>query len=75
MKIGFSVIGRGPEVEFRLFGQRESDPPSLISFARMPDLWAVLLGRLYYRRELLAYLGSPSSEDARFNTRAVLASY
>jgi asparagine synthase (glutamine-hydrolysing) len=51
-------------VEFRLFGQRESDPPSLISFARMPDLWAVLLGRLYYRRELLAYLGSPSSEDA-----------
>jgi len=58
MKVGFSVVSRGKDVEFQLFGPPCTDQPSLVTFFQAFDHIAVLMGRLYYRRELLADLDS-----------------
>src|SRR5262245_41193888 len=53
MNVGFSVVSRGRDVEFRRLGPCSSDrPPLVVSFCT-PEYAAVLMGRLYYQRELL----------------------
>jgi asparagine synthase (glutamine-hydrolysing) len=58
MEAGFWAVGRGDEVEFRVFGRRYADRPPMVTFCRMPHGSAVLLGRLYYRRHLTDELAS-----------------
>jgi len=58
MRIGFTVVRRGDEVEFHISDHGVPDRPALVSFSRDADCWAVLVGRLRYRSDLLALLGS-----------------
>jgi asparagine synthase (glutamine-hydrolysing) len=57
MQVGFTVICKDQEVEFRFLGRRLDDPRSLVSLCQCADHTAVLMGRLDYRREFLAKLG------------------
>jgi asparagine synthase (glutamine-hydrolysing) len=63
MQVGFSVIARHQDVQFEIFGPCSSARPSLVVFFETTDYAAILMGRLYYRRELLADLGSDLPED------------
>lgn len=63
MHVGFSVISVGRDVEFRLFSHHGGERPSLVTVEQTPHYTAVLMGRLYYRRELVATLDSPLSRD------------
>jgi asparagine synthase (glutamine-hydrolysing) len=56
MNVGFSVVNRGRDVEFRRLGPCSGDQPPLVVSFHTPEHAAVLMGRLYYRRELLATL-------------------
>jgi asparagine synthase (glutamine-hydrolysing) len=62
MHVGFMVVARGDEVEFQVFGPDRPGRPPLVSFAADGDCQAVLMGRLHYRRELLARC--PGAGDA-----------
>jgi asparagine synthase (glutamine-hydrolysing) len=56
MKIGFTAVTVGNDVELRLIGSRTEKPSSLITLARDSGQRAILFGRLYYHADLLAQL-------------------
>ncbi len=60
MEIGFTVVCRDREAEFRWFGQPRAPGTRgrLLSYYAFSGQTAVLLGRLHYRREVLARLGA-----------------
>jgi asparagine synthase (glutamine-hydrolysing) len=62
MQAGFAVVSQDDDVQFQLFGPHDNTRPSLVSFFRTSDCAAVLMGRLYYRRELLADVISHRTE-------------
>src|SRR5205809_756315 len=53
MQIGFTVVGRGGEVEYRPFG-RVDVYRALVASSCADNLAAIVLGRLDYREDLLA---------------------
>jgi hypothetical protein len=57
MHVGFMVAAHGGEVEFQLFGADRPGRPPLVQYTADGDCRAVLMGRLYYRQELLARWG------------------
>ena len=71
MKVGYCVIGNPGGVEFRLFGTSGSGAP-LVQMSRSADVVAVLMGRLYYRSELLPVLGLSGTES---DAAVALAAY
>jgi asparagine synthase (glutamine-hydrolysing) len=75
MSPGFSVLCRDGGVEFRLPACRHDGHPPLVSFHREGELAAALLGRLYYRQDLLARVG-PAAVPANAGDAALaLAAY
>jgi asparagine synthase (glutamine-hydrolysing) len=54
MKVGFSAISHNAEMEFQLFGSVGNTGESLLTCCQTSDHVAVLMGRLYYRHDLLA---------------------
>jgi asparagine synthase (glutamine-hydrolysing) len=56
MHAGFMVVARGEEVELQLFGHDRPSRPCLVTCAAGLGCQAALMGRLYYRAELLARL-------------------
>jgi asparagine synthase (glutamine-hydrolysing) len=78
MNAGWTLVSRGNEVELRLGGtQGESaGRPALVSFARSGSSFAVLMGRLYYRREKLDEVSELVTAHERENDAALgLAMY
>jgi asparagine synthase (glutamine-hydrolysing) len=63
MKVGFLVVSQGGKVEFQLFDHGCTGQPTLVKFSQAFDYSAVLIGRLYYRRDLLVDLASRLSEQ------------
>jgi asparagine synthase (glutamine-hydrolysing) len=61
MDVGFTVIGRDDGVTFRLFATQQSGRPPLVTTSWTSEYCVVLMGRLYYRRELAAELSRPIS--------------
>jgi asparagine synthase (glutamine-hydrolysing) len=57
MQVGFTVVCRDRDVEFQILGRDAGDPRSLVSFHRFGNLAAILMGRLHYRKEVLAQVG------------------
>jgi asparagine synthase (glutamine-hydrolysing) len=70
MQVGFTVVCRGGDVEFRLHG----DSP-LVNWSRAGDCTAVLMGRLHYRRDLESTLGPATSEEADGDAGLALRAY
>jgi asparagine synthase (glutamine-hydrolysing) len=58
MTVGFSVIGRHQEVVFHLYPQGDGNRSALVTWCQTRAYVAILMGRLYYRCELLADLHS-----------------
>lgn len=76
MQVGFSVLSRDEHVEFRFFGDRVSNQPRLVTFAGQGDQCLALMGRLHYRRELLAKLpNSPPCTCSSSDAELALAAY
>jgi asparagine synthase (glutamine-hydrolysing) len=57
MTVGFAVFARDGAAELQLRDHGHADRPPLVTQATLPDLRAVLMGRLYYRADLRARLG------------------
>lgn len=74
MQVGFAVMARGGEVEVQLFGAAEAVRSRMVAYAEGPFAQAVLMGRLYYRDELLQRLGDAGAADAS-DARLALAAY
>lgn len=67
MKIGFTVISSGKNVEFQLFDPYgDGQPPLLLRFFQSLDYTVILIGRLYYRSELLADLAAAARPHSWF---------
>lgn len=64
MEVGFTVIQQAGQARFELTPPEDQGRPALISFARTDAAAAVLMGRLYYRHELLGTLRSRLPEDS-----------
>src|SRR6266511_1252645 len=64
MEVGFTVIQQASQARFELTPPESQGHPALISFARTGAAAAVLMGRLYYRHELLGKLRARLPEDA-----------
>lgn len=60
--VGFNVFIRGGEAEFDVRDHGLADRPRLVTQAAIADVRAVLMGRLYYRKELGAALNLTASE-------------
>jgi asparagine synthase (glutamine-hydrolysing) len=76
MDFGFIVTDRGADVEFRRFGRQPAGRPPLVTLARHDRQCLVLMGRLYYRSELLARLGrSEAALAASADAELALAAY
>jgi asparagine synthase (glutamine-hydrolysing) len=76
MHVGFMVVARGDDVEFQLFGPERPGRPALVTCAADAAGRAVLMGRLYYRRELLARLSMVEQDQQPLDDAALaLAAY
>jgi asparagine synthase (glutamine-hydrolysing) len=73
MRAGFVVVSQDQGVELRFFGRRAEEPLSLVRYCKSPDGLAVLMGRLYYRDDLRARLGSRSPDGANDAALALTA--
>jgi asparagine synthase (glutamine-hydrolysing) len=75
MTVGFSVFIQGGETEFDVRDHGLADRPRLVTQAAVPDVHAVLMGRLYYQEELCAGLNLMASEfnNANSDSDAALA--
>jgi asparagine synthase (glutamine-hydrolysing) len=56
MQVGFTVLAREDDVDFNFHGRRPGDGSALVTFAADHGGCAALMGRLYYRDELLSRL-------------------
>lgn len=79
MKVGFSVVCRNTQVEFQLCGAEKAMGESLLTWCQTSHYVAVLMGRLYYRHELLAAIAPPllprSPDGAVSDAALALAAY
>jgi asparagine synthase (glutamine-hydrolysing) len=75
MQVGFSVLNRGEEVEFRTFRPQGSEPSPLVTFARERGVVVALMGRLYYRDDLLARLPAREGRGDASDAALVLRAY
>jgi asparagine synthase (glutamine-hydrolysing) len=76
MQVGFSVVSRHEQVEFRFFGPHTPRLRPLVTFAQEAGLHVALMGRLYYRSELLAQLpAGPAQEESASDATLALAAY
>ncbi|HEU4752407.1 MAG TPA: hypothetical protein VFU47_04790, partial [Armatimonadota bacterium] len=80
MKTGFAVMLDGDGAEFRRYAPETDGASPLLATFEEGGTFAVLLGRLYYRQELLGALRrdlpGPLAEAARRNDAALaLAAY
>ncbi len=69
MQVGFLVVARDGAVEFQLFGAPRPDHPALVSYAADGEFEVVLMGRLYYQRDVRERLqkagnNNPCPDDA-----------
>lgn len=65
MQLGFSAICREQDVEFHRFGRSSGNRLPLVTLYQTHDYTAILMGQLYYQRELKAELDSLLSPDLR----------
>ncbi|HEY1349624.1 MAG TPA: asparagine synthase-related protein [Ktedonobacteraceae bacterium] len=80
MQVGFVVLRRAHEIEVQINTPQQNPQPALVTYARAGDSFALLLGRLYYRKERLAQLqpGCPRTtfQECQTNDAAlVLTTY
>src|SRR5262249_39934367 len=79
MNVGFTVVARQAEAEFRVRDHGHQDRPPLVTQAAAVGVRAVLMGRLYYRTELrgaldkVANLAALKSGDCNSECDAALA--
>lgn len=58
MKVGFSVIIRGQTIEFQIFGSKVGKELPIVKLFKTADQVIVLMGQIYYQRDLLEELAS-----------------
>ncbi len=80
MTVGFTVLARDGEVALHVRDHGHQDRPPLVTQASIPGLRVVLMGRLYYRRDLRAGLdpaaaGLSASPAAECDAALALAVY
>ena len=76
MQVGFTVLVREGRAEFHFFGRRPGEPRSLVAHAQAGEQYAVLMGRLTYRSELLGALPrEAASVDVEDDAALALAAY
>lgn len=76
MQAGFTVVAHNEHVEIQVFGPDRPGRPPLLSRAADTDCQAVLMGRLYYRRDLLARLPEAGDDKRPLDDAALaLAAY
>lgn len=80
MRVGFTVVRRARDIEVRVGVPDNNDRSALVSYSRVGDSFALLIGRLYYRHDLLAELLAiypyDSLRECQVNDAAlVLAAY
>jgi len=73
MTVGFTVLARRGEAEFHVRDHGHKDRPPLVMQAAIPGVRAVLMGRLYYRADLLAGLASAELRKRAEDSDAALA--
>ncbi|NJD06612.1 MAG: hypothetical protein FIA97_08960, partial [Methylococcaceae bacterium] len=72
MNVGFSVLTSGSAVEIRCFGCDPSVADGMVSLFQCADGAAVLMGRLYYRADLIGALGDKATAE-QHRSHAALA--
>ena len=80
MRVGFVVIRRARDIEVQISMPGNNDRSALVTYSRIENSFALLIGYLYYQQDLLAELVSHCSHDSlsewKVNAAAlVLAAY
>lgn len=80
MRVGFTVVRRARDIEVHVSVPDNNDQSALVTYSRLGDSFALLIGRLYYRQdrlsELLAVCPYASLHECQGNDAALaLAAY
>src|ERR1051325_5555791 len=76
MQVGFSIVSRREHVEFHTFAPPGAGRCPLVTVAQENGLVVALMGRLYYRTDLLAGIDAqPPAADDLSDADLALAAY
>jgi len=64
MQVGFTVVRRARDIEVHVSVPDNNDQSALVTHSRVDDSFALLIGRLYYRQDLLSELLAVCPNDA-----------
>lgn len=63
MQVGFVVVHRATDTEVQISAPDNNDHSSLVTYSRAGDSFALLIGYLYYRQDILVELASRCPHD------------
>src|SRR5437867_4798225 len=64
MRVGFVVIRRTADIEVQISMPDNNDKSALVTYSRVGNSFALLIGHLYYRSDMLAELMAVSPRDS-----------
>jgi asparagine synthase (glutamine-hydrolysing) len=64
MRVGFTVVRRAKDIEVRISVPDNNDQSTLVTYSRVGNSIALLIGHLYYRHDMLAELMAMCPHDS-----------